>query len=113
MAAPAGTIFEHINNQRKWQAWSPWAKIDPAATFIYQGNEAGIGAVVSWTSNNEVGIGTSTIIDSVPNEFVKFSLDFQAPMKARHTAEFSITAEGEKILVTWTMYGENSFIAKV
>lgn len=31
ISAPPETVFEHVNDVRKFQAWSPWAKRDPQA----------------------------------------------------------------------------------
>lgn len=29
IAAPAPAVFEQVNDFRKWEAWNPWAKLDP------------------------------------------------------------------------------------
>jgi hypothetical protein len=29
--APAAVVFSQVNDFHKWEAWSPWAKMDPAA----------------------------------------------------------------------------------
>jgi len=34
IAAPAATIFQHVNDLRQWEDWSPWAKLDPAAKVM-------------------------------------------------------------------------------
>src|ERR1039457_1211859 len=31
-------IFPHINDLHKWEAWSPWAKKDPACKNSYEGS---------------------------------------------------------------------------
>ncbi len=28
MSAPASVVFDQVNDFHKWQAWSPWSKID-------------------------------------------------------------------------------------
>ena len=30
MSAPAPAVFAQVNDFHKWEAWSPWAKLDPA-----------------------------------------------------------------------------------
>ncbi len=30
MNAPAPVVFAQVNDFHKWNAWSPWAKLDPA-----------------------------------------------------------------------------------
>ena len=29
ISAPPAAVFEHVNDLHKWDAWSPWAKLDP------------------------------------------------------------------------------------
>ena len=110
-ASPA-TVFEQVNDLHKWQAWSPWAKLDPAAKNEFQGPPAGTGAVFSWAGNWQVGEGTMTITESRPGELVRFQLDFRKPMAGTNTAEFTFKPEGDKTVVTWSMSGHNDFKSK-
>ena len=112
ICAPAAKVFDLVNQTHKWELWSPWVKLDPNAKFTYEVADFGVGAVINWEGNSEIGAGTSTIIESRPNEFIKFKLDFKKPMEATNTAEFSFKPEGDKTLVTWTMYGSNNFVSK-
>lgn len=112
MAAPAPLVFEQVNNLKKWDAWSPWAKLDPNARNTFEGPEAGVGAVMRWAGNNKVGEGSMTIVDSLPSELIRFKLEFLKPFKATNTAEFTFKAEGDQTLVTWRMFGSNNFIGK-
>ena len=56
-AAPAGAVFAQVNELKKWEAWSPWAKKDPQMKQSYEGPAAGTGAVTSWVGNKDVGEG--------------------------------------------------------
>lgn len=111
-AAPPAAVFEHVNDLQKWQAWSPWAKLDPAAKNNFQGPPAGTGAAFSWAGNMEVGEGTMTITESRPSELVRFKLEFKKPFEATHTSEFTFQPEGGGTLVTWSMWGRNNFMGK-
>lgn len=113
IAAPPEKIFVEVNNQRNWQKWSPWAKLDPNAVMTYEGPEAGVGAIAEWNGNSEMGEGHSVIMESKPNEFIKFKLDFVRPMQATDFSEFKFSPEGNETLVVWNMYGKKSFINKV
>lgn len=110
--APADVVFSHVNNLHAWEAWSPWAKLDPNATATYEGPEAGEGAKMAWNGNYEVGQGSMTITSSEPNNQITFQLDFVKPMKATNKAQFTFAPEGDKTLVTWSMSGTNTFIGK-
>lgn len=112
ISAPSAIVFEHVNELRKWEAWSPFVKMDPAMKKTYDGPQSGIGASSSWAGNSQVGEGRMTITDSQPNELIKFKLDFIKPFEGTSTAEFSFKPEGNQTVVTWTMKGTNNFIGK-
>lgn len=111
-AAPAPAVFAQVNELKKWEAWSPWAKKDPQAKQSYAGPAAGAGASMSWVGNKEVGEGRMTIVDSSPNALVRFKLEFFKPFAATNTAEFSFKEEGGRTALTWSMRGHNNFIGK-
>lgn len=108
----ADKIFPHVNNLKSWNEWSPWVKLDPEATVSFEGPDAGVGAIMRWKGNMEVGEGSMTIAESRNNEFVKFNLDFVKPMKSVANSEFDFKAEGQNTNVTWTMYGTRGFVEK-
>ena len=112
MAAPAPAVFAQVNDLRRWQAWSPWEKIDPQLKRTYEGPQAGTGAAYAWAGNKDVGEGRMTITDSRPGEVVRIKLEFFKPFAATNTAEFTFRPEGNRTVVTWTMSGTNNFIAK-
>jgi uncharacterized protein YndB with AHSA1/START domain len=110
--APPEAVFPHLNNLRKWELWSPWAKLDPNAKSTFEGPDEGAGASMTWDGNRNVGAGRMTITESRTNEFVRFRLDFEKPMKGTSDAEFTFKPQGNQTAVTWTMYGKNNFMAK-
>ena len=112
IGAPPATVFAQVNDFHKWNDWSPWAKIDPAAKYGFEGSASGVGAVFTWSGNNEVGEGRMTITASRSAEFVQYRLDFVKPFAATSTAEFALESKGEQTQVTWTMYGKNDFLSK-
>jgi hypothetical protein len=113
IAAPAGSVYPHVNELRNWEAWNPWGKLDPNYRLTYDGPPAGAGASFSWSGNNKVGAGRNTITQSVPNELVRLKLEFQKPMVATNTAEFTFRSDGSQTTVTWAMSGTNSFGGKI
>jgi hypothetical protein len=112
IGAPPDAVFPHVNDLHNWEAWSPWAKIDPAAKSAYEGPPAGVGAVFAWTGNAKVGEGRMTITESRPCDLVRFRLDFLKPFKGTNIAEFTFQPESGETRVTWTMSGTYSFIPK-
>lgn len=107
--APAADVFAHVNDLHKWQDWSPWAKLDPAAKATFEGPPAGPGAVFKWDGNSQVGAGTMTVTESRPSELVRIKLDFVKPMPGTSTTEFTFRPQGNQTTVTWAMFGQNNF----
>ncbi len=112
ISAPPPVVFVQVNDFRKWQAWNPWGKIDPAMKVSYAGAPAGVGAAYSWSGNNEVGEGRMTIIESRPYELIRVKLEFLKPFAATNTAEFTFKPEANETMTTWSMFGEKNFMAK-
>jgi hypothetical protein len=112
ISAPVGVVFDNVNDFHKWQAWSPWAKMDPNAKSTFAGPVSGPGSSMEWAGNDKVGAGRMTILESRPNEAIQIKLEFFRPFKATHLAEFTFKPEGTQTAVTWTMTGKNNFMGK-
>lgn len=110
--APPSTVFSTVNDFHQWNAWSPWAKLDPAAKNTFEGPSAGKGAIFTWSGNADIGEGRMTILDSLPDERVKIDLEFIKPFASKCLTEFAFKPAGEGTSVTWNMSGENGFIGK-
>ncbi|MBI5384541.1 MAG: SRPBCC family protein [Verrucomicrobia bacterium] len=112
VSAPPSVVFAQVNELRKWEAWSPWGKLDPAMKQTYEGPPAGTGAAYGWSGNKNVGEGRMTITECRPNEFIRFNLEFVKPFAGICTTEFTFQPQGDQTAVTWTMSGKNNFMAK-
>jgi hypothetical protein len=112
ISAPAPTVFAQVNDFHNWQAWSPWAKLDPSMKQTFDGAAAGTGAIYTWAGNSEVGEGRMTMTESHPSDLIRIKLEFLKPFAATSNTEFTFKPEGNQTAVTWTMSGENNFIAK-
>jgi hypothetical protein len=111
-AASPAAVFEQVNDFHKWDAWSPWAKMDPNAKNSFEGPTSGQGAKFSWVGNSDVGEGSMTIVESRPNELVRYRLDFVKPMAGTSDTEMKIEPQGDQTKLTWNMTGKNNFMAK-
>lgn len=109
----ADVVFAQVNDLRRWETWSPWAKLDPSSKATFTGPEAGVGASMSWAGNDQVGEGTMTILESRPNEYLRIRLEFRKPFVATNQAEFTFTQNGGETDVAWSMFGRNSFLMKM
>lgn len=112
-AVPAAAVFPHVNEFKKWQAWSPWEKLDPEMKRTFAGPAAGQGSSYSWTGNSKVGEGKMTIAESRPNEKVLIKLEFIKPFESSCDTVFAFAPEGNGSSVTWTMTGKKNYLSKV
>jgi hypothetical protein len=110
--APAEAIFPFINDLRAQSAWSPFEK-DPAMKRTHSGSAQGPGATYEWDGNREVGAGRITIIDATMPTRVALELEMIRPMAAHNQVEFTLQPQGGATIVTWTMQGEQPYMAKV
>ena len=107
-------VFPHVNNFHNWNAWSPWAELDPNAEYSFPGPNAGKDAEFHWDGNDDVGAGFMKIHESIPHEKVRYELTFIRPYEDTCEVEFRLEPEGEGTEVTWEMNGENdNFMAKM
>jgi polyketide cyclase/dehydrase/lipid transport protein len=113
VAASPADVFAEVNDFHKWDAWSPWAKLDPDAKVGFEGPESGEGAVMTWAGNSEVGAGKMTLVESKPDELVKTRVDFTEPFEGSSGSQFTFKpADGGETAVTWSMDDEHTFIEK-
>jgi hypothetical protein len=112
MSATPAAIFAQVNDFHKWEAWSPWAKMDPNAKSTFEGPTSGEGARFAWDGNKDVGAGNMTITESSPNDHIRIRLEFVRPFAGVNDTLFTFKPAGDKTNVTWTMSGRNNFITK-
>jgi hypothetical protein len=93
-----------INNFHQWDAWSPWAKLDPTMKTTYSGPASGTGAVYEWEGNSKVGKGRMEILSTDPAK-TSIKLDFLKPFESHNTSDFVLEPQGTGTRVNWIMYG--------
>src|SRR5207237_779912 len=112
MAAPPAVVYAQIADFHRWDAWSPWAKLDPAMKTSFQGADAAVGSSYGWTGNDKVGEGRMTIVGLQPAQKIDIKLEFMRPFASTNETTFEFAPKGAGTAVTWTMAGKNNFIGK-
>ena len=112
ISAPPEAVFGHLEDFRKWDAWSPWAKRDPNAKATFSGEAKGKGAVFAWDGNSDVGVGKMTIVQSRPAQGLNIKLDFTKPYESTSNVVFLLKPEGGGTRVTWSMNRRQSFFER-
>ncbi|MBU2582103.1 MAG: SRPBCC family protein [Alphaproteobacteria bacterium] len=112
IAAAPEAVFQHVNDLKKWDAWSPWAKRDPNAKAEFEGPENGKGAVFKWDGNQDVGKGSMTIAESIPPRGIEIKLDFIEPFPGTSDVGFEFEPVDNATKVTWSMAGEQGYLER-
>lgn len=113
IATPPEAVYAHLEDFRKWQAWSPWAARDSQARATFSGEAKGRGAVFEWDGNKEVGAGRMTIMQGRPNVGLNIKLDFTKPYTSTSNVSFLLKPDAGGTRVTWSMSGRQSYLEKV
>jgi hypothetical protein len=106
--APAEVVFAQVNDFHKWDAWSPWDKLDPKQTKTHEGAAAGVGAIYKWAGNDQVGEGRMTITESAPAAHVGVKLEFLKPWEATSEVDFTFKPAPGGVTAVWGMNGHNT-----
>jgi effector-binding domain-containing protein/uncharacterized protein YndB with AHSA1/START domain len=100
IARPAGQVYAVVESFTLFNRWSPWADLDPATRYTFEGPERGVGAKMSWASDDpNVGKGSQTITAVTPDQQVVVALAFEGMPGA--TATLLLAPEGDGTRVTW------------
>jgi len=111
--APPEKVFALINDFKRWDAWSPWEKKDPAMKRTWGAVTSGKGAKYAWEGNSDVGQGSMEIAESVAPSKVTLKLDFVKPFEAHNIVQFTLEPKGDVTNVTWAMHGPTPYFAKI
>lgn len=113
MAAPPQAAYDQVADFRKWQAWSPWTKRDPAMKSTIGGAPSGKGATWSWEETKDAGTGSMTITDATAPAAIAIDLVFSEPFESRVKVGFAFKPEGAGTHVTWWMSGQHNFVGRM
>jgi carbon monoxide dehydrogenase subunit G len=98
--APQAQVFDMLNSFKRFNEFSPWAELDPALQYTYEGPDQGVGARMSWSSAKEdVGSGSNEIVESVSPNLVRTRVLFEGMPSE---ASFRLEPAGEDTRVTWS-----------
>jgi uncharacterized protein YndB with AHSA1/START domain len=112
ISAPPEAIYAQAADFRKWNAWSPWDKLDPNMKRTFEGTQGTVGAGYGWVGNDDVGAGKMTITGIEPNKSIKIDLQFIKPFESLAKNAFAFESTGKETKVTWSMDGTNNFMSK-
>ncbi|NER83310.1 MAG: SRPBCC family protein [Leptolyngbya sp. SIO1D8] len=93
-------VYPLVSDLTEWQAWSPWAQMDPQMDVAISGS--GVGQTMRWHSEDPmVGDGTQEVTVLESPSYVKTHLDFGSQGVA--DAAFELTPQSDGTLVSWSL----------
>ncbi len=110
--APAEQIFPWLDDFRRWDAWTPYAK-DPAMKKTYSGSTHGPGAHYAWEGNKSVGKGEISIASTLPPNKLVFDLHMIKPFEGRNVASFLLASGAGGTQVTWSLDDRHRLMHKI
>ncbi|MFO0584164.1 MAG: SRPBCC family protein [Anaeromyxobacter sp.] len=112
VAAPPAVVYAELADFHRWEAWSPWAKLDPNVKNTYEGQPGAVGSKQEWSGNKDVGRGRMTVKDARPGERLGIDLEFIEPFASRADTDFVLSPDGAGTRVSWKMAGTMGFMEK-
>lgn len=99
---PASVIYGLVDGYGRFNEWSPWAELDPATVYTFDGPRDGVGARMTWSSENpSVGRGKQTIVEAEPYARVVQRVVFDGRQESTATMTFEPVDGGTR--VTWRL----------
>ncbi len=106
------TIFPHLVNTKSVDEWMPWKDTDPQVKISYSGPSEGIGAISSWESPGQMGVGQAEVIEVIPNQLVSTKITYTKPMAFTQVSKFLLTPGNGETIMRWSVVGNNSFMGR-
>jgi hypothetical protein len=104
---PKQAVFDYLKYLRNQSNFSVWAKIDPAMKTEFRGEDATVGFVSAWDSENpDAGKGEQKIIGIDDGSRIDYELHFIEPFESTDFAYLSTIALNDSVTtVKWGFNG--------
>lgn len=97
--SPVATISENVANLSKWQAWSPWACLDPQAKMTSSPEQ------MAWESKF-IGSGNMSI-QAKTAKLIDIDLNFIKPFKSNAAVTITLNQDNDNTTtITWKMHSK-------
>ena len=105
---PVAEVFEYVKHIKNQDEYSVWNKTDPAMKKTYTGEDAQVGFISAWESNDKnVGMGEQEITKIVDNQRIDMKLRFKKPFEGEDDAYMTTEAlDSTQTKVNWGFSGK-------
>jgi uncharacterized membrane protein len=104
---PKQEVFDYVKYLKNQNKFSVWAKIDPAMKTEFRGEDASVGFVSAWDSENpDAGKGEQKIVKIVEGERIDYEIHFIEPIESTDFAFMTFESTSENATkVKWGFHG--------
>ena len=104
-------VYDYVKYLKNQDNFSVWAKADPAMKKEFTGEDATVGCMASWDSENpDVGKGEQKIVKIAEGERIDYELHFIEPFESTDFAYLTTTAVNDSVTsVKWGFHGEMKY----
>lgn len=104
-------VYDYVKYLKNQNNYSVWAKADPAMKKEFTGEDATVGFISAWDSENpDVGKGEQKIIKIADGERIDYELHFIKPFEATDYAYMTTEAVSDsQTKVKWGFNGEMKY----
>lgn len=108
---PKQEVFDYVKYLKNQNEFSVWAKIDPAMKTEFRGEDATVGFVLAWDSENpDAGKGEQKIIKIAEGERIDYELHFIEPFESTDYAYLTTAALNDSVTtVKWGFNGKMKY----
>lgn len=112
---PKQQVFDYVKYLKNQNQFSVWAKIDPGMKTEFRGEDATVGFVSAWDSENpKAGKGEQKILKIDDGNRIEYELHFIKPFESTDHAYMEFKAVNDSVTnVKWAFYGEMKFPMKL
>jgi uncharacterized protein YndB with AHSA1/START domain len=98
IARPAAVVYALVDGYGRFNDWSPWAELDPSARYTFEGPRRGVGARMTWASEDpSVGRGEQSIVEAEPYARVVHRVVFDGRQESLATMTLEPVAGGTRV----------------
>lgn len=108
--APTYKVYQDLITFRNFNKWSPWALKAEDAQYSYTGPDFGVGAKLSWLSDNpDLGNGSMEILLVEKNKRVVWEMNFDGYQSSPKASFLLVPLSDTETKVVWT-YDEEHIV---
>lgn len=108
---PKQEVYDYVKYLKNQDNYSVWAKADPLMKKEFAGEDATVGCISSWDSeNSDVGKGEQKIIKIEEGKRIDYELHFIEPFESTDYAYMATeTVSGNQTRVKWGFNGKMKY----